>query len=772
MSLVSRLFGKPAAPDPAPVAAEPAPIPTIPDPTIVAHEDEKRLAEAVASGALQSLTDCVLNAHSTMARQRAAHLVTDPDHLRELIRLTRGGKDNSVYRILTTKRDALLATARDREARQTAVHALISSLARRSRLPYDPLYESSLALFEQDWTALSADASPDATAQATEHLATMRAVIERHWQGIAAEADKARVAAAAAAAAAEASAAAAATARLEREQVAAAAAPAAEPTTGDTQPVSNQPLISLLRQAQSALDHGGTARAERLRAALAEKLAQPASLPSWFDRQLQLLDDKLNQLKDWKTFTVVPKRVELVQRMQSLIEAEIPPEKLAQHIRRLQDEWRTLNRGAGDDDSAEEALFHEAAKRAYEPCREHFSRQAGIRQANQRHRESIIARLTAYATALDGNNVEWRHVAQTIVEARREWRQFAPVDNAMAQPLQQRLYVVLGDLQGRLDAEYARNIAAKLDLIERAQGLVKLNDIRQAIEGAKELQKVWRTIGPVPRERSNSLWDDFRGHCDAIFLRSAREAAEYSTTLLANESRARALCDELDTWAALSAEALRIAMLTLDERRAEFEALDLPRQSARDLRNRFARCVSRCTDAVRHERTAAARRSVAAVFDAATAIRAYALAQLRSDGLDAARSAATAAIATAADAPKAARAALQKQFSQVAAGHVSGNFAANESALRLICIRAELEADVATPESDLNLRRDYQMRRLLQKRALGEDSALANLDELALEWCSVGPVVPSIEAALRGRFDRCREARERARTGDETHQMI
>ncbi|HMD72608.1 MAG TPA: hypothetical protein VKG05_01980, partial [Steroidobacteraceae bacterium] len=165
MSLLSRLLGKPTDPAPAPSVDEPAPAPARPDPTDLAREDEERLAAALAGGALEPLTDCVLHAHSTQARQRAAQLVSDPDHLRVLIRLSRGGKDNSVYRILTAKRDALLAADRARDARQTAIDALISNLARVSRLPYDRLYEPTFTLFKKDWEGLATDARPEASAQ-------------------------------------------------------------------------------------------------------------------------------------------------------------------------------------------------------------------------------------------------------------------------------------------------------------------------------------------------------------------------------------------------------------------------------------------------------------------------------------------------------------------------------------------------------------------------------------------------------------------------------
>ena len=123
-------------------------------------------------------------------------------------------------------------------------------------------------------------------------------------------------------------------------------------------------ILGLLRQARAALDHGGTARAARLRASIAEKLPASPALPAWFARQLEQVDSQLAELQDWKTFRVVPKRAELVQRMQSLVGTDLAPEELAQQIRRLRDEWRTLNRGTGEDPADELQQFQEAADRA------------------------------------------------------------------------------------------------------------------------------------------------------------------------------------------------------------------------------------------------------------------------------------------------------------------------------------------------------------------------------------------------------------------------
>jgi len=520
-------------------------------------------------------------------------------------------------------------------------------------------------------------------------------------------------------------------------------------------------ILGLLRQARAALDHGGTARAARLRAAITEKLPEAPALPAWFARQLEQVDSQLAELQDWKTFRVVPKRAELVQQMQSLVGADLPPGELAQQIRRLRDEWRTLNRGAGEDPSDELQQFQEAADRAYEPCREHFARQAELRKENQERREALIERLTAFAGEQAGEHPNWRAINQAIVESRREWRQYAPVDQAIVKPLQARFHALVDELQARLDAEYARNVKAKRDLIACTAELLNLEDTRKAIDEAKNLQRTWKSVGIVPWNLDNALWDEFRKQCDAVFQRSSQEAAAYAVTLEANQAQATGVCEELERIAELNGESLLSAVPQLDELCARFESLDLPRASARALQQRFSRATDRCAEAVRRNRATAARRGWTDGFAVAALIRAYALATVQGRApteRESLRASATSAIADLAHAPKAMRSILEQRLAAVAAGTVNADVVANESALRLLCIRAELISGAPTPPEDLELRREYQMRRLVESMGHGERVTPAELDDLALEWIAIGPVVPAVHDALLARFERCRTA--------------
>lgn len=781
MSLIKKFFGtKPeqaVAPETAPAAPAATPVDASAEPATAGRAEllaaeEARLAAALARADESTLAELAVQGSTTRVRQRAAGAVADPERIRELIRATRGSRDNAVYRILTAKRDARLQSERAAAQRQADLDAVAAAISRHARLPYDPLYEPTVLEHERRWRELEGEAPQALRAAVLRDLASARQVIAAHRAELEAAAQRQRdaeelaareraaareaAAACAAADAAHAAAQVAEAARRESERV-----ERAEREKAEADLVRD--IVGLLRQVQATLERGGTGRAARLRETLAQRLATAPAvpLPAWFARQLERVDEQLAKLRDWHAFTAGPKRAELIERMRALVGAEIAPEQLARHIRRLQQEWRTLHRGAAEDDSAEAARFRELGNQAYEPCRLRFAALAAQRAENREKREAILAQLASCTAEQTGAVAEWRLVAQTLARARREWRLHAPVDQDIAAQLQARFRAALDELGGRLDAEYARNVEAKRALIARAEALAGEADVRAAIEAAKGLQRDWKGVGLVPRDQDNALWEEFRRHCNAVFERSAQESAAHAAALAANAARADALIAELDHGSALEGEALRAALQGLDACQEEFDHLELPRHQARELRQRFQQAVERCGEAARRERERAAGRAWEALFGAAAAIRAFAWARSAgepAERVEALRSAACAALGGLGAAPKFARTTLEKRWAKVEAGEEAADATANAAALRLLCIRAELATGRATPPEDAERRREFQLRRLVESRNLGADTAPEDVAALTVEWLTVGAVDPALEAPLRARFEHSRAA--------------
>lgn len=763
MSLFSRLFGKTSskssASAPKPVPSESARAkPSAADRALVDHAEEKALQSAIESGDVQSVAKLVVSGTSNKIRQAAAQAIEDPEVLRQLIRDVRGGNDKNVYKILTAKRDVLLERARKLEEVRTEIGAVAEVLERHSQRIYDELYGPRLEQFENRWAAVVAQAEPELRAKVQQWIDRSRENIAEHLRQIAEKASREQATIAAAAEAR----------RLKEEQAQAAAAEAAERASAQeeqkpvvaeapqAEPDTAREISDLIRKARGALNGGSTSRAAGIRRTIEEKLAASEPLSAPLASQLQQLDKQIDDLKDWKSFSVAPKRAELIEEMQSLIGAEMEPQELADRIKSLKEEWRVLGKGVGEAAEEDWQRFQDAGQKAYLPCVEYFAAQAAIREGNLRQRDALLAKLTAFEAGQNWEQADWKAVAKNLRDAKQEWRSYSSVDHKAGRKQQEAFSALVTSLQGRLDAEYASNIQQKESLIERAQALLASEDVRKAIDAIKGLQQKWQAVGIVPRETDQRLWEQFRQHVDAVFQKRQEESAAFVAGLENNKTQAIAICEQIEKIAALEGPDLMAGTKTLGELRSAFEALgEFPRADTLELRNRLDRALERCKKSLARQQVRDAERSWTDLFDAANHVRAYQLAVahgLDSAQADALKAAAEAHIASVQKWPKRGLDALKQSLAR----ERSEDLVANEKALKMLCIRAEMLTDTATPPEDQALRREYQLQRLVQNMGQGLKADEMQMDAMVIEWIDVGPVEDAVYASLLQRFQHCR----------------
>jgi hypothetical protein len=768
MSFLSRLFRKtpsvPASTGPAsaPSAADEKSVPKsgAAERARVAAAETIALQSAIEAGDVQAVAGLVVAGASTQVRQAAASAIEDPDVLRRLIRDVRGGNDKHVYKILTTKREVLLERTRERERLQAEIDAAAEAIERHGKRAYDALYVSRLDECERRWAVLATQASPERRDGVQRWIDRCRETIAGHERQVAAEAARDQAEAEAAAAAQ----------RLREEQAQASAAAAAEQArvveeqrraAAEKQQAEQQAIrdiADLIRKARATLGGGSTSRAAALRRTLEEKLAQAPPLPAHVAGQIQHLDKQLDELKDWKTFSVTPKRAELIEEMESLVgETSDDPLALAERIKALQDQWRTLGKGAGENAEADSQRFQDAFQKAYQPCREYFAAQARVREENLRRRDALLATLTAFESETRWEQPDWQAVINVLRETKQAWRRCAPVDPQAARPQQEAFAARVAGLQERLDAEYDRNVKQKESLIERARELLASDDGRKAIDAIKGLQQQWRTVGPVPRDVDQRLWAEFRQHGDAVFQKRQQASAVHAAGLENNKAQAVGLCEQIETIAALEGPELLARAGSLADFRKAFDAIgEFPRADTRSLRDRLERGLDRCRKSIARQHARDAERGWDDLLEAAHHVRAYQLAAVRGmepSRVDSLKTAAETFIASVPRWPNGALGVLKQGLAR----DLPADLAANEAALRMLCVRAEIRTDLPTPAEDQSLRRDYQLQRLVQRMGRGVTDDEAQMDAMVIEWASVGPVEEAPYESLLRRFRRCRE---------------
>ena len=113
-----------------------------------------------------------------------------------------------------------------------------------------------------------------------------------------------------------------------------------------------------------------------------------------------------------------------------------------------------------------------------------------------------------------------------VKEIQAEWRQAGPVSGTHNKTLwanynalldrfydQRSIYFELKDLDRK------KNLKFKEELCEKAEAMVKLEDLRILISQLNELHQEYKHAGPVPKEDQERVWARFKVASDAVYLR-------------------------------------------------------------------------------------------------------------------------------------------------------------------------------------------------------------------------------------------------------------
>ena len=292
-----------------------------------------------------------------------------------------------------------------------------------------------------------------------------------------------------------------------------------------------QQVTATLRQIEAALDAGQSRQANAELAAARKQLALISFQRSEDARQhLDVLQQRVRELKDWQTFATSPKRETLLEQMRSLIQAGLEPETLAHRIRQVRAEWNALGVPANRHEHDLRSEFEAAADQAFEPCRAFFAEQDRLRQQNLEQRQSLIDMLDQYLTATDWQTADYRAADTILHKARETWHDSFPLPRGDHKPINERFEALQQRLHDLIHQFYAGNSARKQALVDELKGMRDTVPVETQVEAAKRLQADWKGIGPGLRHLEQKLWREFREVCDAIFANRSREVEEIRAT--------------------------------------------------------------------------------------------------------------------------------------------------------------------------------------------------------------------------------------------------
>jgi hypothetical protein len=323
---------------------------------------------------------------------------------------------------------------------------------------------------------------------------------------------------------------------------------------------------------------------------------------------------ELREIADWQRWANIGIQEQLCEKMEALASVADPAE-VGRLVRDLQQQWRQaadVPRAQGD---ALWKRFKAAHDAAWQRCEAHFAEQEQARSENLAKKVALCERVEALA-----DSSSWIQTADEIKRLQGEWKTIGPVSRGQEKAIWERFRSACDRFFTRRQADLAQrkavwseNLAKKEALCVKAEELAQSTDWDKAAAEIKRLQNEWKAVGPVKRNRSEAIWQRFRGACDTFFTRYAqRHDVARAERVAARE----AICAELEQLLA-SADVSADAP-TADAATAATPAADVV-QRVRGLRSRWqqelaARGVDRERAAALDQRFAAGMAGVTARF--------------------------------------------------------------------------------------------------------------------------------------------------------------
>ncbi|MCH6200585.1 DUF349 domain-containing protein [Aquiflexum sp. LQ15W] len=199
---------------------------------------------------------------------------------------------------------------------------------------------------------------------------------------------------------------------------------------------------------------------------------------------------------------------------------------------------------ASEDDRSLFATFNEFREKKIEFLKE----QEKNKEKNLIAKNAILDRLREL---VDGE--ETTHSINTIKHIQDDWKKIGPVPAAQ----NKNLWASFNALMDRFydnrsiyfelkELDRKKNLEQKLEICEKAESLVGMQDLKEAIRILNDLHEEFKHMGPVPREEQETLWNRFKAASDGVYSRRKEFYDGQKESLKENLQKKEALIKKLD----------------------------------------------------------------------------------------------------------------------------------------------------------------------------------------------------------------------------------
>lgn len=263
-----------------------------------------------------------------------------------------------------------------------------------------------------------------------------------------------------------------------------------------------------------------------------------------------------NELRDYDFKKNLERKTEICEEAEKLGEAtDILP--AFRRLQELHEEWKGLGPVAQSLREEIWARFKAASTIINKRHQDYFEAIKAAEIANEEAKNELCSQLEAIATEVQDSVKAWEEKTAQVLNIQEEWRKLGFANKRVNTQLFERyrqlcdtFFQAKSNFLKNLRNEQNANLSKKIALCEKAEALKESTDWRTTSDLLVNLQKEWKTIGPVPYKMSAGVWERFRSACDYFFEAKEKAVGNEKAEELANLEKKHNVLGQLKELAA------------------------------------------------------------------------------------------------------------------------------------------------------------------------------------------------------------------------------
>ena len=255
--------------------------------------------------------------------------------------------------------------------------------------------------------------------------------------------------------------------------------------------------------------------------------ALPQTQQGQLDRSFVSVKGQIENLKDWQDYIAAPRKPALLNEVEALIIQPLEINAQSAAIKSLRYQWNSLGKADTETDDALNKAFESSIEKAFAPCREFYDEQQQQREQNMTAKQQVLVEIKALGEANSGVT----DLTKALRNVQQKWKNIGEVDFKLRNALYDNYQQSLNPIRDKVSAFYQNNAAQKQALLAKAETLLELDSVNDAIEQAKKLQQTWKTIEHAGKKAEAQLWPAFRKVNDSLFAKKSEASQQQQTQL-------------------------------------------------------------------------------------------------------------------------------------------------------------------------------------------------------------------------------------------------